>query len=147
MWGLQKLVPFLLCSAKSRELGTWMLLLSLRKQQQSICWFWYRPWSLWISVNFSWFPILEGNICVQVWYCCFVPTHFAVQLGVPCWETTVSPGVQKCCCGIFQLAFAGGGLFHFLMSAVFYDSLCTLPSLKVILVSISSLPSWRHDTF
>lgn len=82
MWGLQKLHPFLMCSTKSRKLITWMLL-SLHKQQQSGRYFYRRPQSLSVSVSFSCFPILTGNICVQICCCCFVPADSAVQWEFP----------------------------------------------------------------
>lgn len=92
--------------------------------------------------KFSCFLILEENICVQIWYCCFVPTNFAVQLGVSCREATVYWGAQKCYYGSSRSPLPVKGYLIFLMSAIFHDSLSTLPSLKVILASISSpLPS------
>lgn len=142
--GFRNLLHFFCAPPKARNLAL--------ECYYSLCKWWQKMLGMiqaGISLEFLWL-LATSPYWKRVFVCKFgiVVLYLlisAVQLGVSCWETTTCLGVQEYYYGIFQLTFASGGLSLFLMSAIFDDSLSTLPSLKVILVSISSPPSWRCD--
>lgn len=141
--GFRNLLHFFCVPPKARNLAL-ECYYSLFVNGGKTCWFSGRQWSLWVSVTFSCFPALKESVCVQigivVLYLLILlcSWEFPAERLPHAWEcrsATVGSSAHLCQWRIISL---------FLMSAIFDDSLSTLPSLKVILVSIFS-PSWRCD--